>query len=130
MGNLGSIKNIAKAKAEIIKNITKKGTIILNHDCKFFDQLKKYQKNKIKVLSYGSTSKATVSYKIISLNTIEIKLNNLKFKLKLNNINPNIINNILVCILVLSFFKLNIRKSKNYFNKIKNTRGRGKHSKI
>ena len=126
LGNLGSVKNIAKAKAEIIKNITKQGTIILNHDCKFFDQLKKIsKKNKIKVLSFGSTSKATVSYKVISLNEIEIKLNNLKFKLKLNNINPNIINNILVCILVLSFFKLNIKKSKNYFNKIKNTRGRG-----
>ena len=41
LGNLGSVKNIAKAKAEIIKNITKKGTIILNNDCKFFDQLKK-----------------------------------------------------------------------------------------
>ena len=27
--------------------------------------------------------------------------------------------------MVLSFFKLNIKKSKNYFNKIKNTRGRG-----
>ncbi|EMH79803.1 UDP-N-acetylmuramoyl-tripeptide--D-alanyl-D-alanine ligase [alpha proteobacterium HIMB114] len=126
LGNLGSIKNIAKAKAEIIKNITKQGTIILNHDCKFFNQLKKIsKKNKIKVLSFGSTSKATVSYKVISLNEIEIKLNNLKFKLKLNDINPNMINNMLVCILVLSFFKLNIRKSKNYFNKIKNTRGRG-----
>ena len=126
LGNLGSIKNIAKAKSEIIKNITKQGTIILNHDCKFFDQLKKIsKKDKIKVLSFGSNSKATVSYKVISLNKIEIKLNNLKFNLKLNNVNPNIINNILVCILVLNFFKLNIRKSKNYFNKIKNTRGRG-----
>ena len=44
LGNLGSVKNIAKAKAEIIKNITKQGTIILNHDCKFFDQLKKISK--------------------------------------------------------------------------------------
>jgi len=126
LGNLGSINNIAKAKAEIIKKITKQGTMIKNHDCKFFDKLKKKKKkNKIKVLSFGSTSKATVSYKVISLNEIEIKLNNLKFKLKLNNINPNIINNVLVCILVLGFFKLNIKKSKNYFNKIKNTRGRG-----
>ena len=126
LGNLGSINNIAKAKAEIIKNITKGGTIILNHDCKFFDQLKKIsKKNKIKILSFGSTSKATASYKVISLNTIEIKINNLKFKLKSNYANPNIICNILVCFLVLNFFNLDIRKFKNYFNNIKNTRGRG-----
>ena len=42
LGKLGSINKIAKAKSEIIKNITKNGIIILNKDCKFYEKLKKF----------------------------------------------------------------------------------------
>ena len=126
LGNLGSISNIAKAKAEIINNIDKEGTVILNFNCKFYRQLKKISKNNnINVLSFGSSDKASASYKIIGLNIVEFKINKKKIILKLNSLNLNIINNILVCFLVLNFYKLNLSKIKNYFNKIKITKGRG-----
>ena len=131
LGNLGSISNIAKAKAEIIKNISNKGTIILNYDCKFYKKLRIIsKKNNINVLSFGSSGKASASYKIISLNTVKFKINKKKIILKLNSLNLNIINNILVCFLVLNFYKLNLSKIKNYFNKIKITKGRGNLVKL
>ena len=84
LGKLGSINKIAKAKSEIIKNITKNGIIILNKDCKFYEKLKKISKlNKLKILSFGYDAKATISYKIIELNKVQIKLRNKYFKLKL-----------------------------------------------
>ena len=58
LGKLGSINKIAKAKSEIIKNITKNGIIILNKDCKFYEKLKKISKfNKLKILSFGYDAK-------------------------------------------------------------------------
>ena len=44
--NFKNIKGIAKAKSEIINNIEKNGTIILNRDDKFFNFLIKKQKIK------------------------------------------------------------------------------------
>ena len=126
LGKLGSIGKIAKAKSEIIKNITKNGTIILNKDCKFYQKLKKISKlNKLKILSFGHDSRATISYKIIELNKVKIKLRNKQFRLKLTNMNLNNIKNILVCFLVLDCLKLNINIAKNNFEKIKSVRGRG-----
>ncbi len=126
LGKLGSINKIAKAKSEIIKNITKKGIIILNKDCKFYEKLKKISKlNKLKILSFGYDTRATISYKIIELNKVQIKLRNKYFKLKLNNMKLNNIKNILVCFLILDYLKLNINFAKNIFETIKNIRGRG-----
>ena len=50
--------------------------------------------------------------------------------MKLKYINLNIINNILVCFLVLDFLKLNMNLAKNFFQKLKNIRGRGNVVKI
>ena len=126
LGKLGSINKIAKAKSEIIKNIPKNGIIILNKDCKFYEKLKKISKlNKLKILSFGYDVRATISYKIIELNKVQIKLRNKYFKLKLTNMNLNNIKNILVCFLILDYLKLNINLAKKFFVKIKNIRGRG-----
>ena len=126
LGKLGSINKIAKAKSEIIKNITKNGIIILNKDCKFYEKLKKISKfNKLKILSFGYDAKATISYKIVEPNKVQIKLRNKYFKLKLINMNLNNIKNILVCFLILDCLKLNINIAKNIFKTIKNIRGRG-----
>ncbi len=126
LGKLGSISNIAKAKSEIIKNVTKNGFIILNKDCKFYEKLKKISKlNKLKILSFGQSKNATISFKIKDLNTLKIKLRNRHFVLKLSNINSNNIRNILVCFLVLDCLNLNINFAKNLLKKIKNIRGRG-----
>ena len=126
LGKLGSINNIAKAKSEIIRNVTRNGFIILNKDCKFYQKLKKISSlNKLKILSFGYDISATISYKIIELNTLKIKLRNKNFTLKLSNMNLNNIKNILVCFLVLDCLNLNINLAKNIFKKIKSIRGRG-----
>ena len=44
--NFNTLKDIAKAKAEIINNITKDGNIILNKDDKFFNFLSNKAKKK------------------------------------------------------------------------------------
>ena len=44
--NFRNIKDIAKAKSEIIYNIQKNGTVILNRDDKFFNYFKKIAKKK------------------------------------------------------------------------------------
>ena len=126
LGKLGSINKIAKAKSEIIKNITKKGTVILNRDCKFYGKLNKISKShKLKVLSFGSNNRATITYKITSLNTVQFKLKDKYFNLKFSKINLNNIKNILICFLVLDFLKLNITRAKSVFENTKNIRGRG-----
>ena len=126
LGKLGSINNIAKAKSEIINNITKNGVIILNKDCKFYEKLKKISKfNKLKILSFGQDKRATISYKIIEFNKVQIKLRNRYFKLKLTDMNLNNVKNILVCILILDCLKLNINLAKKIFETIKCIRGRG-----
>ena len=126
LGKLGSINNIAKAKSEIIKNITRNGTIILNKDCKFYEKLKKISKfNKLKILSFGHDKQATISYKILELNMIKIKLRSRQFKLKLKYMSLNNIKNILVCFLILDCLNLNINLAKNIFRTIKSIRGRG-----
>ena len=126
LGKLGSINNIAKAKSEIIKNITKNGIIILNKDCKFYEKFKKISKlNKLKILTFGYDSSATISYKIIGLNMVQIKFRNRRIKLKLSNMSLNNVKNILVCYLILDYLNLNINIAKNIFEKIKSIRGRG-----
>ena len=58
-----TLKDIAKAKAEIIDNLPVNGTIILNKDDKFFDYFKKIaEKKHIKVVSFGYSKKSDVTY--------------------------------------------------------------------
>ena len=59
--NFKTLKDIAKAKAEIINNISKGGNIILNKDDKFFDfLLNKAKKKGIDVVSFSCRKKADV----------------------------------------------------------------------
>ena len=131
IGNLGSVKNIARAKSEIINNITKGGYIILNRDCKFFSKLEKIsKKNKLKILTFGSNFKSTITYEIIKENILKIKLRKKIIKLKLREKNLNNINNILISILVLNILRLNIKISKKLLSNIKSIRGRGNRIKL
>ena len=51
--NFKNLREIADAKGEIIKNIEKKGTIILNRDDQFFTYLaNKAKMNNVKVISF------------------------------------------------------------------------------
>ncbi len=126
LGNLGSLKNIAKAKSEIINNITNGGTVILNHDCKFFQKLKKIsKKKKLRVFSFGINFNSTISYKILNKNLINIKFKKKYFKLKLRDLSLNNINNVLTCILTLDLLNLKLSRAKNTLINSKNINGRG-----
>ncbi len=133
--NFGNLKNIAKAKSEIIYNINKDGTIILNRDDKFFNYFKKIaKKNKIKVKSFGYSNKADVKFlslrKIKNLFLLKFSIKGRVFILKLNNGNKNYIMNILSCISVIDELCLPIIKVKNFFKTQPLLKGRGKINKI
>ena len=52
--NFKNLKGIAEAKSEMINQIKKNGTLILNRDDKFFDYLeKKARINNLKVVTFG-----------------------------------------------------------------------------
>ena len=79
--NFKNINGIAKAKSEMIENIKKGGTIILNRDDKFFNYLfKKANSYNLKIVTFGKHRKSNVRLKKI------IKKNNLfKIFVKINN---------------------------------------------
>ena len=59
--NFKNLNGIAKAKGEIINNIKKNGTLILNRDDKYFDYFKKRAKFKnLRVISFGISKKSDV----------------------------------------------------------------------
>ena len=61
MENFKNLKGIARAKSEIIYNIAKGGTGVLNRDDKFFNFLyNTAKKNKIKVKSFGYSRDSNV----------------------------------------------------------------------
>ena len=60
--NFKNIFGIAKAKSEIIENIQKGGTIILNRDDKFFNYLfKKAKLYKLKISTFGKNKKSDIN---------------------------------------------------------------------
>ena len=60
--NFENIKQIAAAKAEIINNIKKNGTIVLNKDDIFFDYHKRLEKKKkLKVISFSIKNKSSMT---------------------------------------------------------------------
>ena len=61
--NFRSTKDIAKAKSEIIYNIKKGGTVILNRDDKFFNYFRTIaKKNKIHIKSFGYSKKSNIRF--------------------------------------------------------------------
>jgi MurE/MurF fusion protein len=134
--NFKNIKQIAKAKAEIMNNIKDNGTIILNADDKFFAYHKKIALEKnLKVYSFGLENKQSN----IKLNNIEKK--GKKFKLNLTidykkiyfylcNDYENNIKNFLAALAAINLF-INVQNlSKNIFYNIKTPAGRGDISKL
>ena len=64
--NFKNLNGIAKAKSEIINNIVKNGTLVINADDQFFDYLKlKALKKNLKVISFGTKNKADIVLKKI-----------------------------------------------------------------
>ena len=128
--NFNTLKDIAKAKAEIINNISEDGNIILNKDDKFFNFLFNLAKKKgIKVISFSSKKKADVfllnSKRIKNYNRIKFIIEKNVFYFNVNNFTENLINNILASIAVLFALNLNLNKMKKDFINFDIPSGRG-----
>ncbi len=134
--NFKNIKQIALAKAEIIKNILPNGFIVLNADDSFFKLHKKIAKNNnINVISFGiKTKKANVKLfnikKVKKAFKIKVKFND-KFKyFKISNNFQSNIYNILSALSVISIYKDVLKLNEKIFLDIRSPAGRGDHSTI
>ena len=134
--NFKNIKQIALAKAEIIKNILPNGFVVLNADDSFFKLHKKIaENNNINVISFGiKTKKANVKLfnikKVKKAFKIKVKLND-KFKYFIisNNFQSNIYN-ILSALSVISIYKDVFKLNEKIFLDFRSPAGRGDHSTI
>ena len=130
--NFRNKKGIAKAKSEIIENIKKGGTIILNRDDKFFKFLSKKAKlYKLKIISFGKHKDSNVLLKkVINKNEnlkIIVKIKNQTLDFELKDIN---IHNVLACLATLSVLKIDIKKIKSKLKNLEASEGRGKKYEI
>ena len=134
--NFKDIKQIANAKAEIMNNIKKDGTIVLNKDDSFFDHHEKIALNKnLKIISFGIKNKSS-KIKLTRINKIKnkyeliINVNGKPFSFFSNNDNKSNLYNILATLASINnFLDIKILK-KNIFMNLKTPTGRGDISKI
>jgi len=128
--NFRSIKDIAKAKSEIIENISENGSLVLNKDSIFFDFLsRKAKKRGINVISFGVKNKSDIfllsKKRVKNLLKIKVKVKNENFYFNIKNFNNSFIKNILICIATAHILNLNLNKIKNSFSYFKIPEGRG-----
>ncbi len=126
--NFKNIKGIARAKGEIINNIQKNGTIILNQDDKFFHYLKSKAKLKnLNIVTFGMSKMSDIHPISIKKNynkiKILIKVKKQIFNFEIKNIN---IYNVLSSLALLSELNLNIQKIIKKFRTYEPVEGRGK----
>ncbi len=133
--NFRSIKDIAKAKSEIIYNIENGGTVILNRDDKFFNYFKKIaKKNNVLIKTFGYSKKS--NSKFVSLNEnkngflLKTSIDKKIVTLKINNNNKSHIMNILCCLTVLNELNLSLDYVTNYFQHQTFLKGRGRINKV
>ena len=128
--NFKSLKDIAKAKSEIINNISKRGYIILNKDDKFYDFLSNRAKSKgVNIISFSHKKKADISFlnikKIKKYYKLKVNVKGEIFYFNLPYSTESFINNILACISVLSILNLNLNKIRKNFIGFNIPSGRG-----
>ncbi len=129
--NFKSIKQIALAKSEIIKNIKEKGYLVLNKDDKFFNFHKNIGlKKKLKILSFSFKNKSsTVNLESItkkkSKYKISVNINKKKKYFYVNSFFENDLKNLLATIAIISIYKDIHKLDKNIFYDHKATNGRG-----
>jgi MurE/MurF fusion protein len=134
--NFKNIKQIALAKAEIIQNIKKEGSIILNADDLFFNLHKKIaEENKLNIYSFSIKKKNTtvgLNYikKIGKKFIINVRIKNIKKDFIISYNFENHLKNLLASIAVMSIFKDIKYLDKNIFDNFKIPEGRGDISKI
>ncbi|MAJ23063.1 MAG: UDP-N-acetylmuramoyl-L-alanyl-D-glutamate--2,6-diaminopimelate ligase [Candidatus Pelagibacter sp. TMED64] len=130
INNFKSLKDIAKTKAEIIKNISKGGTVILNKDSKYFKFLCTFAyKNKINIVSFSAKTKADISLlkvkKVKNIYKLKIIVMGKSYYFYSKYIATNFLHNILASISVIYSLKLNLDKINKRFIDFKIPDGRG-----
>ena len=134
--NFKNLKGIAEAKGEIINNIKKNGTIILNADDKFFIFHKKLAiTNNLNIISFAIKNKhANIKFlKISKLNKkykLFIKIKNKRTFFYISNDNKNYILNLLALIALLNLYLNILKLNKNLFLDLESPKGRGDISKV
>ena len=128
--NFATLKDIAKAKSEIIDNILEGGSIVLNRDCKFFNFFSnKAKKNKINIISFSKKKKADISLlnikKFKNYYRLKVNIKNKIFYFDITIPTENLIHNILACISILYALNLNFKYKKNIFKNFLIPDGRG-----
>ena len=128
--NFNTLKDIAKAKSEIINNISKDGDIILNKDDKFFNFLSSLaKKNKINVISYGLKKKSDIFLrdikKIKNFYKLKVSVKRKIFYFDVKYSTDNFISNILASISTMFVLNLDLNKMKKVFFNFKIPEGRG-----
>ncbi len=128
--NFNTLKDIAKAKAEIINNISKGGNIILNKDGNFFRFLsEKAKKCKIDVITFSIKKKADIyllgTMKIKNYFRLKVSIKNKIFYFNVKYLTNSFLNNILACLTTLYVLNLNLKKVENKFTNFKIPEGRG-----
>jgi murE/murF fusion protein len=134
--NFKNLNEIAKAKSEIIKHITKDGSIILNADDNFFNLHKKLAlRKKLKVFSFSLNKKNTNVYiesikKLKTKYSILININKKSKFFYVKSIFESNLKNILAAISVISTLTDVFNMNKNIFYNINIPNGRGDISNI
>ncbi len=128
--NFDTLKDIAKAKSEIINNIAKDGNIILSRDGKFFSFLSNKAKKKgINVISFSLKKKSDIfllgTQKIKNYYRLKIIVKNKIFYFDIKYFTNNFINNVLACISTMFVLNLNLNKMKKVFVSFEIPEGRG-----
>jgi MurE/MurF fusion protein len=134
--NFRNINQIADAKAEIMSNIKKGGTIVLNKDDSFYNRHKNFAlKKKLKVVSFGIKNKLSMT-KLIKIKKIKnryelfINVNGLSVSFYSKNENKSNVYNILATLASINLY-IDIKSlKKNIFLNLKTPTGRGDISKI
>ena len=134
--NFRSVRKIAEAKAEIMNNIKKNGTVVLNHDDYFFNYYKSYAlKKNLKVVSFGIKNKSSMT-KLIKIKKIKkkyellISLNGTLLSFYSSNINKSNLYNILATLTSINLYVNIKRLKKDNFLKFEVPQGRGDISKV
>jgi len=128
--NFNTLRDIAKAKAEIIDNIADGGSIVLNKDDKFFNfLLNKAKKRRLNIISFSLTKKADTFLlgikKIKNYYRLKVMVKNKVFYFDTKYSTNNFINNALACISVLAILKLKLNYIKKVFTNFIIPQGRG-----
>ena len=134
--NFKNINKIAEAKAEIMNNIKKGGTVLLNMDDNFYNYHKKFAfKKKLKVISFGIKNKSSMT-KLVKIRKLKnkyeltVNVNGLFVSFYSNNENESHLYNILATIASINLYKDIKKLKKDIFLNFKTPNGRGDISKV